>query len=223
MKAFPGWNGLIWFTTNAGKVGTYNPETNQIGIWTPPGGINLDLCPSVNCPTGIVKGIAVDATGTYVMTNSILVKFAAGHGNNNNTIDEGPGGTPKLVWSYPYDRGSAMYNCTAPGCGAEFGKPVCIYSFRTKQLSTVAVLRRRMYTCSKRQFDNNHNYAFGFPVRVLNYRFTDSISTFYLHVIRFIVSIVLDGDETRDAKLGIGDESKIVWWNERRRPCCHRQ
>lgn len=139
--------------------------------------------PVLIVPLGIAKGIAVDATGTYVLTNSILVKFVAAANNNDNdddkalllpppppppstkkskvshksskstssssptaapteaSEDDAPTGTPTIVWSYTYDRGPAMYNCTAPGCGAEFGKPVRMYfrSFRTTESSTVAV------------------------------------------------------------------------------------
>mmetsp|Transcript_28070 Transcript_28070/g.65598 ORF Transcript_28070/g.65598 Transcript_28070/m.65598 type:complete len:539 (-) Transcript_28070:212-1828(-) len=112
-SAFPGWDGLVWWETNAGKVGTINLDTGTVGVWEPPEGIDLDLCPGVNCPTGIVKGIAVDESGTYVITNSVLAKFQATVGSE----------TPDLLWSFTYDRGSAIYNCSAPGCGSTTGEP----------------------------------------------------------------------------------------------------
>lgn len=98
-SAFPGWDGTIWWESNAGKVGTIDPKNlSSIGVWEPPEGIDLTLCPGVDCPTGIVKGMSVDDTGVYIVSNSIVAKF----------ISTAPGATPSIVWQYNYDRGAEM-------------------------------------------------------------------------------------------------------------------
>lgn len=111
-SAFPSWNGLIWWESNAGAVGTLDPSSGKIGSWMPQGVKEDKQCPGVNCGTGIVKGFSIDATGVYVLTNSKMIKF-----NSNITA----GVAPTILWEHTYDRGVATWNCTAPGCAGAKG------------------------------------------------------------------------------------------------------
>lgn len=74
----------------------WDPDSSFIDIWTPPESIDPNTCPGVDCSTGIVKGMSVDDSGAYVLTNSMVAKF----------ISPGPGSAPSIVWQYNYDRGT---------------------------------------------------------------------------------------------------------------------
>ena len=111
-SAFPAWDGLVWFESNAGVVGTINLGTSAVKSWVPDGVASDQSCPGVNCPTGIVKGFSIDSSGVYVITNSKLIKFTSG-----------ADGMPAPAWSLAYDRGSAAFTCDDPGCGSARGEP----------------------------------------------------------------------------------------------------
>lgn len=119
-SSFPGNDGSIWWVTNAGKVGTISRppllDTNpsqiataepKVGVWIPPEGIDEYQCPSTSCPTtGIVKGIAVDESGAYVVTNTKLYKFIQNQTSTTELDDPGTDLTPLVAWEYEYKRGS---------------------------------------------------------------------------------------------------------------------
>ena len=124
-SAFPAWNGIVWFESNAGIVGTFDMATKHVETWVPqglfppesaslcPGAacVPASGCPGVNCATGIVKGFAMDSSGVYVVSNSQMIKFGLSDGNK----------TPQVIWAIDYDRGDHMVECTAPGCADAMG------------------------------------------------------------------------------------------------------
>jgi len=111
-SAFPSWQQLIWWESNAGAVGTYDRASGKVGYWWPSGVKEDEGCPGVNCVSGIVKGFSIDSKGVYVLTNSKVIKFKS---------DIAPGTKPPILWNYTYDRGAARWTCTAPGCAEAKG------------------------------------------------------------------------------------------------------
>jgi len=81
----PDWNGLIWFVTNDGGVGTVDPATSKVRSLRRDG-------------EAIVNSFATDETGgVYVVTDHALYRF-----------DARADGTPKVTWRQAYDRGSTQ-------------------------------------------------------------------------------------------------------------------
>ena len=83
----PDWEGRIWFQT-AGVMGVHGP---RVGVIDPHARHPIR---TVQLPEGQVvsNGLAVDSSGTYVLTSMRLVKVAAGSDDR-----------PHVVWSARYD------------------------------------------------------------------------------------------------------------------------
>jgi hypothetical protein len=77
----PGWDGVLWWVTRAGRVGTLAPDTGRVRT--------LDLKEDVASPP------TVDRDGVYVVTTYALYRLAAD-----------PTGRPAVTWRASYDRGS---------------------------------------------------------------------------------------------------------------------
>ena len=82
----PDWKGRIWFQTagageqDGARVGVVDPATAQVKWAQLPAGELVE------------NGLAVDKTGSYVLTSAALYKFTAG-----------PDGQPRRAWRAPYD------------------------------------------------------------------------------------------------------------------------
>ena len=79
----PDWDGLVWFVTQEGGVGTVDPESGQVRS------IRLD-------GERIVNSFATDETGgVFIVSDHALYRF-----------DAGRRGRPRVTWRERYDRGS---------------------------------------------------------------------------------------------------------------------
>jgi hypothetical protein len=76
----PDWDGLIWFVTQDGRVGTVAPATGAVQV--------TDL------GEGIYNSLAVDEQGVYVVTDTALYRMTADSS-----------GRPRAEWRTAYDRG----------------------------------------------------------------------------------------------------------------------
>lgn len=82
----PDWNGLIWFATQAGIVGTLEPATGAVHT--------VGLTGEV-----IANSFAVDETGgVFIVSDHAMYRFDA----------DPLSGTPVVSWRQPYDRGSGV-------------------------------------------------------------------------------------------------------------------
>jgi len=77
----PDWDGLIWFVTQDGRVGTVDPATSAVRT------TDLD--------EGVYNSLAVDEHGVYVVTDTALYRMSADSS-----------GRPRADWRAAYDRGS---------------------------------------------------------------------------------------------------------------------
>ncbi len=77
----PDWQGLVWFVTQGGRVGTIDPASGRIAFTA----LHED----------VKNSLAVDEHGVYVVTVSALYRMRAG-----------PSGAPRVDWRTSYDRGS---------------------------------------------------------------------------------------------------------------------
>jgi hypothetical protein len=85
VSALPDWNGLIWFVTTRGQVGTVDPDTSDVQAF------QLD-------DEIIGNSFAIDETGgVYIVSDHALYRFDA--------TDEG---APTVTWRKPYPRGDAQ-------------------------------------------------------------------------------------------------------------------
>jgi len=80
--AIPDWQGLWWFTTRYGRVGTLREADGRARSIALPG-------------EEIQNSFAVGEDGVFIVTSHALYRFLAD-----------PDGTPRAVWRTPYDRGS---------------------------------------------------------------------------------------------------------------------
>lgn len=81
-SVLPDFEGLFWFTTAGGRVGTLDTETETVSI------VTLD--------ERIANSFAVDETGgVFIATNTALYRF-----------DDDENGAPLIVWRETYDRGT---------------------------------------------------------------------------------------------------------------------
>jgi hypothetical protein len=81
----PDWDGLIWFVTQEGGVGTLEPRRGRVR--------SLRLAGEK-----IVNSFATDETGgVFVVSDHALYRF-----------DSGRGGRPRVTWRETYDRGSTQ-------------------------------------------------------------------------------------------------------------------
>jgi hypothetical protein len=78
----PDWNGLLWWITRFGRVGTLDPQTGKVKLVRLAG-------------EEIENSHAVSEDGVSVVTDHALYEFRAR-----------PDGTPYVVWKARYDRGS---------------------------------------------------------------------------------------------------------------------
>ncbi|GGQ37976.1 hypothetical protein BKA00_000253 [Actinomadura coerulea] len=78
----PDWNGLIWWITKGGRVGTVDPGSGAVRM-TRLGG------------EGVQNSFAAAENGVSVVSDHALYRMRAG-----------ADGTPEIVWRQPYDRGS---------------------------------------------------------------------------------------------------------------------
>ncbi|HNJ78872.1 MAG TPA: hypothetical protein PKX56_05915, partial [Marmoricola sp.] len=84
LATMPDWSGQIWFATKGGRIGVVNPTTKAIQTIDLPG-------------DEIYNSLATDETGKmFVVTDRRTVAL------------EAPSGTPQIVWSTPYDRGTRV-------------------------------------------------------------------------------------------------------------------
>src|SRR5258706_7055929 len=82
-SALPDWNGLIWFVTTGGIVGTIDPASGAVSSFHLP------------APEQVGNSFATDETGgVYIVSNYALYRFVAG-----------PGGVPVVSWRTAYDHG----------------------------------------------------------------------------------------------------------------------
>lgn len=90
----PDWSGRLWFVTEkTGIVAVLDPGTGRVR------GIRLGQ--------EIANSFAMTSTGAYVVTDDAQYRLAAG-----------PGGTPRVVWSAPYQNtGMTKPGQFAPGSG----------------------------------------------------------------------------------------------------------
>lgn len=77
----PDYNGLIWWVTRNGRVGSLNPETGKVQH------TGLD-------GEEIQNSFALDETGAYIISDYALYKMHL------------VAGKPEILWRIPYDRGS---------------------------------------------------------------------------------------------------------------------
>lgn len=82
--AIPDWQGLLWFTTRYGRVGTIRESDGRTRSVALPG-------------EEIQNSFAVGEDGVFIVTSHALYRFSAG-----------PDGTPRADWRTPYDRGSGQ-------------------------------------------------------------------------------------------------------------------
>lgn len=81
----PDWDGLIWFVTQEGGVGTVDPRTGRVRS------VRLD-------GEKIVNSFATDETGgVFIVSDHALYRF-----------DSGRRGRPVVTWRQTYDRGSVQ-------------------------------------------------------------------------------------------------------------------
>ena len=81
--ALPDWQGLIWFVTRKGRVGTLDPESSRIQVIRLKG-------------EEIQNSFAVAEDGVYLVTDKALYRLAA----------SAKTGKPGIVWREAYDRGT---------------------------------------------------------------------------------------------------------------------
>ena len=77
----PGWDGLIWFETQGGLVGTVAPDSGRVRT--------LDLGEK------IVNSFSVDSEGAYVVSDAAMYRLVTGQN-----------GKPRVDWRTEYDRGA---------------------------------------------------------------------------------------------------------------------
>ena len=77
----PDWSGLVWWVSRQGLVGTIAPDSGRVAV--------LDLGEPV------VRGLAVDEGGAYVVTEAALQRLAVGEN-----------GAPPVLWRTAYEGGS---------------------------------------------------------------------------------------------------------------------
>ncbi len=82
--AIPAWNGLIWFITRQGLIGTVDPSTGQIETTQLPG-------------EEIQNSLAVAPDGVYLVSDHALYRFEAN-----------AQGQPVSTWRETYDRGTGV-------------------------------------------------------------------------------------------------------------------
>jgi hypothetical protein len=83
VSALPDWDGLIWFVTTRGGVGTVDPESGIVQILALQGEV-------------IANSFAVDETGgVYIVSDHALYRF-----------DSDRGGAPAITWRRKYARGT---------------------------------------------------------------------------------------------------------------------
>ncbi|HVL90584.1 MAG TPA: hypothetical protein VM841_10170, partial [Actinomycetota bacterium] len=83
VSVLPDWDGLLWFVTDSGVVGTVDPATSDVRSVTLAG-------------EAIANSFAVDETGgVFIVSDHALYRF-----------DAAPGGTPSVTWREVYDRGT---------------------------------------------------------------------------------------------------------------------
>ncbi|MES9604563.1 hypothetical protein [Actinomadura sp. NPDC000929] len=78
----PDWNGLIWWITRGGRVGTVDPGSGAVRMARLAG-------------EGVQNSFAAAENGVSVVSDHALYRMRAG-----------ADGTPEIVWRQPYDRGS---------------------------------------------------------------------------------------------------------------------
>ncbi|MFO8100788.1 MAG: hypothetical protein R6U37_01260 [Dehalococcoidia bacterium] len=92
--AIPDWDGLLWFASRYGKVGTINEETGEIKI------IELE-------GEEMQNSFTVGEDGVYIVTDHAMYRFSA---------DES--GLPVIDWRTEYDRGTQIKpGLINQGCG----------------------------------------------------------------------------------------------------------
>jgi len=85
-SALPDWNGLIWFVSTDGVVGTIDPASAHVAAFTLPTGENIG------------NSFATDETGgVYIVSTFALYRFVAG-----------ADGTPVVTWRTTYDHGTRL-------------------------------------------------------------------------------------------------------------------
>ena len=85
-SALPDWNGLVWFVSTGGVVGTVDLASGRVQA------VHLAS------PEMIGNSFAVDETGgVYIVSNYALYRFSAGSD-----------GTPEVSWRTTYDRGTRL-------------------------------------------------------------------------------------------------------------------
>jgi hypothetical protein len=85
VSALPDWDGLLWFVTTRGKVGTVEPESGQVQVVTLAG-------------ETISNSFATDETGgVFIVSDHALYRF-----------DSTDGGAPGITWRQEYDRGNRL-------------------------------------------------------------------------------------------------------------------
>jgi hypothetical protein len=85
VSVLPDWDGLLWFVTTRGKVGTVEPDSGQVRV------LSLD-------GETISNSFATDETGgVFIVTDHALYRFDA-------TEEGGPG----MTWRLEYDRGNRL-------------------------------------------------------------------------------------------------------------------
>jgi hypothetical protein len=94
ISALPDWNGLVWFASTEGVIGTVDLASGQVR--------SLDTAEKNG------NSFAVDDTGAvYIVTDPALYKLVAG-----------PDGTPQVVWRAPYPNiGTVKPGQTQAGSG----------------------------------------------------------------------------------------------------------
>jgi hypothetical protein len=85
VSALPDWDGLIWWVTTRGQVGTVDPATGSVKSVTLDGEV-------------IANSFAVDETGgVFIVSDHALYRF-----------DSGAEGAPEVTWRREYPRGTAQ-------------------------------------------------------------------------------------------------------------------
>jgi hypothetical protein len=85
VSVLPDWNGLLWYVTTRGEVGTVEPETGTVQSITFEGEV-------------IANSFAVDETGgVFIVSDHALYRF-----------DAGDDGAPAVTWRREYPRGTRV-------------------------------------------------------------------------------------------------------------------
>ena len=120
-SALPDWNGLLWFVTRYGMVGTIDMESGDIH--------SIEL-------TGeeIQNSFTIGEEGVYIISDYALYRFHAGDG-----------GQPVIDWRYSYDRGtevkSGMINQGSGTTPTLIGEVVAIADNAEPRMNVIFVKR----------------------------------------------------------------------------------